>query len=125
MIACNLACSNIKKVFLLVVAFCVGALQSEAAFSQVSASVISDIVMIPESCAIKPDLITINDLQNLGSHNSYKLFLPSPEFNLLEQHSKSQSLAIDYNHIALSKQLDLGLRQLELDIFLLIQEQHH
>lgn len=63
------------------------------------------------------DQLTINQLQFVGSHNSYKLMM-SDEFKAtLEQSNPTAARALEYAHIPLSEQLDLGIRKLELDIF--------
>ncbi|MEO1321651.1 MAG: phosphatidylinositol-specific phospholipase C1-like protein [Pseudomonadota bacterium] len=59
----------------------------------------------------------LNHLQMIGSHNSYKLSLPPEELALIEAQSPDWAVALDYGHVSLSEQLDLGMRQLELDVF--------
>lgn len=59
----------------------------------------------------------LNHLQMIGSHNSYKLALPPQELALIEAQSPEWGTALDYGHIPLTEQLDMGLRQLELDVF--------
>lgn len=57
-----------------------------------------------------------NEIQVIGSHNSYKKAIDPPLLKLLlSVSSKLQSL--DYHHVSLSEQLDLGLRSLELDLY--------
>ena len=62
--------------------------------------------------------LRLNQLQVIGTHNSYHL---SPEPKLLEliaTASARAAEAIDYSHAPLTRQLsDLGIRQLELDIY--------
>ncbi|WP_201799476.1 phosphatidylinositol-specific phospholipase C1-like protein [Zobellia amurskyensis] len=58
----------------------------------------------------------LNNVQVIGSHNSYKIAIEKPLFEyLLKKEPKLRSL--EYDHIPLSAQLDLGLRSLELDVF--------
>lgn len=59
----------------------------------------------------------LNQLQVIGSHNSYKLPLPPEELALIGAQSPEWAAALDYGHISLTEQLDLGMRQLELDVF--------
>ncbi|WP_036381546.1 phosphatidylinositol-specific phospholipase C1-like protein [Muricauda sp. MAR_2010_75] len=62
------------------------------------------------------DEVKLNDIQVIGSHNSYKIGIDKPLFEyLLEQYPALTSL--EYEHIPLSEQLDLGLRSLELDVY--------
>ncbi|WP_417356463.1 phosphatidylinositol-specific phospholipase C1-like protein [Flavobacterium sp.] len=59
----------------------------------------------------------INKIQVIGSHNSYKIAIES---NLLEALAKLDTTnsvyGLQYEHIAIEKQLDMGLRNLEIDI---------
>lgn len=59
----------------------------------------------------------MSDVQAIGSHNSYKLAIPANELALLTAQSAEWGAALDYAHIRLFKQLNLGMRQLELDVF--------
>lgn len=60
--------------------------------------------------------IRLNQLQIIGSHNSYKIGIEKPLMNyLMDEFPKMKGL--EYEHIPLSEQLDLGLRSLELDVF--------
>jgi hypothetical protein len=67
-------------------------------------------------CAIDSEILKMNDIQAVGSHNSYKLFIPRPELELIRAYNENSALALDYNHLPLTQQLDLGMRQIELDI---------
>lgn len=58
----------------------------------------------------------LNDIQVIGSHNSYKIGIEKPLFDLLLQKDSTLS-SLEYEHIPLTDQLNLGLRSLELDIF--------
>lgn len=62
------------------------------------------------------DNLHINQLQVIGSHNSYKKAIEPNLYAFLEtQSDKIKSL--QYDHISIPKQLDLGLRNLEIDIY--------
>ena len=58
----------------------------------------------------------MNRLQAIGSHNSFKLAIDPPLLNLLTTFS-ADAKALDYAHATLRKQLELGLRGLELDLY--------
>ena len=62
--------------------------------------------------------LRLNQIQVIGTHNSYHL---SPEPKLLEliaAASERAAEAIDYSHTPIARQLnELGIRQLELDIY--------
>jgi hypothetical protein len=71
------------------------------------------------SCESKPENdIRINQIQVLGTHNSYKL-KPHPELvRLLNKQMEGWARNIDYEHRPLTEQLEeLGIRQFELDVF--------
>lgn len=65
---------------------------------------------------IKSSDLRLNDIQVVGTHNSYKKPIPPPELNLLRERSPQSSMALDYGHPPLIDQLNLGLRQLEIDV---------
>jgi len=72
--------------------------------------------LLQTSACISPDL-KLNEVQSVGSHNSYKLAIPRLEMMALRRASPEDATALDYAHLPLSEQLDLGMRQLELDVF--------
>lgn len=61
--------------------------------------------------------ISINQLQFVGSHNSYKKEMSWGYAALLRLIDADAALALEYAHPPLTRQLDLGLRKLELDVF--------
>ena len=65
--------------------------------------------------------LTINQLQFVGSHNSYKKAMSPAHAETLRNTNPQAAAALEYEHIPLAEQLDLGLRKLELDIFVLPQ----
>ncbi|MEO7214669.1 phosphatidylinositol-specific phospholipase C1-like protein [Mucilaginibacter sp.] len=63
------------------------------------------------------DNVPINHIQVIGSHNSYKRAIDPKLFKIL-QHSDSVAMSkIDYSHISLTDQLNLGLLDLEIDVY--------
>jgi len=61
--------------------------------------------------------LRLNDMQVIGTHNSYKQHMPPEEFaahHALDAHGAD---GLDYGHRPLNEQLDLGIRQLELDVW--------
>lgn len=58
----------------------------------------------------------LTDYQWIGSHNSYKKGLPESVYQFLAESDQNTAAQIDYGHISLEKQLDSGLRQLEIDV---------
>ena len=63
------------------------------------------------------DNFRLNDLTSIGTHNSYKLAIPEAELILLRKRSPEHAIILDYGHAPLAQQLDLGARQLELDVY--------
>lgn len=58
----------------------------------------------------------INKFQVIGSHNSYKQAIDPALFKVML--AKEPKVAgIDYEHIPLARQMDMGLRNLEIDIY--------
>ena len=64
------------------------------------------------------DAIRINQIQVIGTHNSYHI-APHPNvLKLIDQGGRGRSAALDYTHRPFDEQFDrLGIRQVELDIF--------
>jgi len=58
----------------------------------------------------------LNDIQVIGSHNSYKIAIEKPLMDYLKAKSAALS-SLEYEHIPLTDQLNMGLRGLELDVF--------
>ncbi len=59
----------------------------------------------------------LNETQVIGSHNSYKSGMPIPILEYLRKVNPGAAQSLEYEHLPLSQQLDLGLRNLELDVF--------
>src|SRR5262249_52603898 len=62
------------------------------------------------------DRFGINQIQVLGSHNSYKKAIDPELFQLLRKSDSDAYASLEYSHVALSEQLDLGMRKLEIDV---------
>src|ERR1044071_5882273 len=60
--------------------------------------------------------LKLNDLQAIGTHNSYKQAISPGELALLAKTSAQAARALDYSHPPLTEQLDAGARQLEIDV---------
>jgi hypothetical protein len=59
----------------------------------------------------------INQIQVIGSHNSYHTGIAPSERKLIEQQNPKAMRALDYAHAPLPDQLTGGIRQLEIDIY--------
>ncbi|MCG8413305.1 MAG: phosphatidylinositol-specific phospholipase C1-like protein [Pseudomonadales bacterium] len=88
-----------------------------ALLTNVAAQSCSDPVALEGQCAIDASHLQMNDLQTIGSHNSYKLAIPPAELELIHGYNERSALTLDYSHLPLTQQLDMGMRQIELDIF--------
>lgn len=61
------------------------------------------------------DSVRINQIQVMGTHNSYKLQIPEPIMKLIAERNADAALTLDYWHRTIAEQLDAGARQVELD----------
>ena len=71
-----------------------------------------------------PANLAINQIQFIGSHNSYKKAMSTPAFMALKLINPEAAAGLDYAHISLHEQLDLGIRKLELDVFYMPEDGH-
>lgn len=62
------------------------------------------------------DRLTINQVQMIGTHNSYKQAIDPAEFALIMGAAPDMARTLDYGHLPLPQELDLGARQLEIDL---------
>jgi hypothetical protein len=61
--------------------------------------------------------LRLNQIQVIGSHNSYHAGVGPHEMELLRQRNPKAAAALAYSHPPLDVQLDRGIRQIELDIY--------
>ncbi|MGK6349689.1 phosphatidylinositol-specific phospholipase C1-like protein [Parapedobacter sp. DT-150] len=69
---------------------------------------------VPESSLRE---IKLNEIQLIGSHNSYKVAIEQPLLDYLFERDSAIGRSLQYEHIPLAEQLQLGLRSLELDVY--------
>jgi hypothetical protein len=72
---------------------------------------------VASSEAVRLNEIQVNEIQVLGSHNSYKAAMDTALMRMLERENPEQEQALDYAHPPLTQQLKAGLRSLELDVY--------
>jgi len=60
--------------------------------------------------------VRMNQVQTLGTHNSYKRAIAPAEMALLTAAAPKSAYGLDYAHPPLTRQLDAGARALELDV---------
>ena len=71
---------------------------------------------LAQTTAAQDKVVHLNQIQVIGSHNSYNLgFAPSEEKYARMKDAKGYE-GLEYHHATLTKQLDGGVRQLEIDI---------
>jgi Phosphoinositide phospholipase C, Ca2+-dependent len=63
------------------------------------------------------DSVKMNQIQIIGSHNSYHAGIAPSEAKLLAEKNPKIYKALEYRHSPLDQQLNSGIRQIELDIF--------
>ncbi|HSX86057.1 MAG TPA: Ca2+-dependent phosphoinositide-specific phospholipase C [Cellvibrio sp.] len=61
--------------------------------------------------------LRMNDIQVVGSHNSFKARMSDAVMAKLRATNPKQAESLDYYHVPLTEQLEVGVRQFELDIF--------
>lgn len=61
--------------------------------------------------------LRLNQIQVIGTHNSYHAGLAPSAMTLLTRENPTAARGLDYSHPSLAAQLDGGVRQMELDVF--------
>ncbi len=69
------------------------------------------------SCNDKKEEVALNQIQVIGSHNSYKIPIEEPLWDYIFSVDSNTAISLQYGHIPIIGQLNMGLRNLELDIF--------
>lgn len=73
---------------------------------------------IPFSVKAQDENLKINQIQVIGSHNSYRQNIETDLYNTIQAKDTSRSLkGLQYTHIEIKEQLNKGLRNLEIDIY--------
>jgi hypothetical protein len=84
----------------------------------VAVLVIAASLLAQSKSASHPDSsVRINQIQVIGSHNSYHAGLEPGIAKLVQEKNPQAFASLDYAHAGLATQLDHGIRQIELDIF--------
>lgn len=60
--------------------------------------------------------LAMNKIQIIGSHNSYKPGIEPALWQIIYKRDSAAALSLQYGNISFTKQLDLGLRNLEIDV---------
>jgi len=104
-----------KSLYLILVSFCL--LMTSAACSDQPGQRVAPLQDLSAQATCDTPTLKLSDVQSIGSHNSYKRAIPRLEMMALRRGIGEQAGGLDYFHPPLSEQLDLGMRQLELDVF--------
>ncbi len=62
-------------------------------------------------------VLRLSDIQIIGSHNSYKKAIDPGLMEVLYREDSSLAITLEYEHLPIKEQLDLGMRNLEIDVF--------
>jgi hypothetical protein len=82
-----------------------------------SAALISHPLAAQQSQAAQDKVVKINQIQVIGSHNSYHAGFAPSERAYLEKSNPKALRGLDYAHAPLADQLSAGVRQIEIDVF--------
>jgi Phosphoinositide phospholipase C, Ca2+-dependent len=69
------------------------------------------------SAPASDDSVKINQIQMIGTHNSYHAGLAPSQAKLMQDNNPTLFHALEYQHRPLDQQLDAGVRQIEIDIY--------
>lgn len=69
------------------------------------------------ACNKQKESLCLNDIQIIGSHNSYKVPIEEPLFQYIYEIDSISATSLQYGHVQFNEQLNMGLRSLELDVF--------
>jgi hypothetical protein len=75
------------------------------------------LALLPFTFNKDADNLHINKIQVIGSHNSYKKAIDPALFKLFSKRDSANASKIQYEHLGLTDQLNLGLLNLEIDIY--------
>lgn len=73
--------------------------------------------LAPLSAHSQQDQLRINQIQVIGTHNSYHAGFAPSAATLWQEKNPSEFNGLDYRHLPLDQQFDAGVRQIELDVF--------
>src|ERR1700730_2339715 len=84
-----------------------------------TALVMSQVVIAGQhdSQAAQDKIVHLNQIQVIGSHNSYHAGFAPSERKYMETKNPKALRGLDYHHAPLADQLSGGVRQIEIDIF--------
>ncbi|HEX3149223.1 MAG TPA: phosphatidylinositol-specific phospholipase C1-like protein [Gemmataceae bacterium] len=76
------------------------------------------LALLLSATTLHAEELRLNQIQVIGTHNSYHIAPPPAVMNIIAATGKSRAESLDYTHRPLAEQFDkLGIRQIELDIY--------
>ena len=88
-----------------------------AKFALVAGAVFSGDALVAQSQVAQDEVVRLNQIQVIGSHNSYHAGFAPSERKYLEMKNPKALRGLDYRHAPLADQLSAGVRQIEIDVF--------
>jgi hypothetical protein len=85
--------------------------------SLVCSVVAGQVMYAQQTQAAQDKIVHVNQIQVIGSHNSYHAGFAPSEHKYLEMKNPKALRSLDYRHAPLGDQLTGGVRQVEIDIF--------
>lgn len=82
----------------------------------VALSLLLPVAALAQSQRAQDRQVHINQIQVVGTHNSYNMGFAPSEAKYMQEHYAKAYRGVEYHHQTLTQQLDAGVRQLELDI---------
>jgi hypothetical protein len=73
-------------------------------------------VLTAQNRKTQDEILHLNQIQVIGTHNSYNMGFAPSEAKYFEHHYPKAYHGVEYHHQTLTQQLNAGVRQLELDI---------
>jgi hypothetical protein len=83
----------------------------------VAAALLSPFQIYAQTQAAQDKMVHVNQVQVIGSHNSYHIGFAPSERKWLEMKNPKALRSLDYRHGPLAEQLNGGVRQIEIDVF--------
>lgn len=77
---------------------------------------LTSLTLSAQSRKAQDEALHLNQIQVVGTHNSYNMGFAPSEGKYFEQHYPRAYHGVEYHHQPLTQQLNAGVRQLELDI---------
>lgn len=84
--------------------------------AKILAALLCSSLAIAQSPSRQDKLVNLNQIQVIGTHNSYNMGFAPSEAKYFERHYPKAYPGLEYHHQAIPAQLSSGIRQIELDL---------